>query len=504
MSFTTFITCFLAASTTGWAQYVLEDDFLAGGNFFEQFSFWDSSDKKYGPDPTHGYVNYVNQDVAKQNGYITTSSDQIYIGTDAVNVTGSAGRNSVRITSNKSYSSGLVILDLDHMPGGMCGTWPAFWMVGPNWPNAGEIDIIEGVNSQATNAMTLHTGPDCAITDNGAFSGSIVTPSCDVNAAAQNANAGCSIDTPDTQSYGAGFNANNGGVYATNYAADAISVYFFPRGAIPADIAGGSPDPSGWGKPLAQFQGGCDIAEKIHDQQIVFDLTFCGDWAGQVWASDSACSAKASTCNDFVQNNPAAFQDAYWAINSLKVYQSGGGTTSSSVAVYSSASTVPSLSVPAPVSSSVWAASYSSSANPSPTTFALSSKPSSSAVPVTPPYSSGNATDSPYPTLGGASTGSAVFASSVGTVPYSIPVPTASPTSVSDASAAVPTSSPPETIPSSAPSSVQPVAGLSTTTTTSSYDWRTHSWRHQHTPAPQAVRRHLGGRGHKRHGGGLH
>ena len=22
-----------------------------------------------------------------------------------------------------------------------CGTWPAFWLVGPNWPNGGEIDV---------------------------------------------------------------------------------------------------------------------------------------------------------------------------------------------------------------------------------------------------------------------------------------------------------------------------------------------------------------------------
>ena len=50
------------------------------------------------------------------------------------------GRPSVRITSNKVYQAGsLIILDADHMPGGICGTWPAFWLVGPNWPNEGEI-----------------------------------------------------------------------------------------------------------------------------------------------------------------------------------------------------------------------------------------------------------------------------------------------------------------------------------------------------------------------------
>ena len=31
------------------------------------------------------------------------------------------------------------------MPTG-CGTWPAYWLCGENWPYKGEIDIIEGVN----------------------------------------------------------------------------------------------------------------------------------------------------------------------------------------------------------------------------------------------------------------------------------------------------------------------------------------------------------------------
>lgn len=39
----------------------------------------------------------------------------VYMGVDHTNVASSAGRNSVRITSNKSYQHGLFILDLTHM-----------------------------------------------------------------------------------------------------------------------------------------------------------------------------------------------------------------------------------------------------------------------------------------------------------------------------------------------------------------------------------------------------
>ena len=251
------------------------------------------------------------------------------MGVDTTSVASGRGRNSVRITSKKSYNAGsLIILDLSHMPGSVCGTWPAFWTVGPSWPNNGEIDIIEGVNTQSYNHYAVHTSSGCSISNTGMFSGSIETQDCDVNAAGQPNNAGCSIVTSDTSSYGDGFNAGRGGVYATEFTPSAISIWFFPRSAIPADITSGSPNPSGWGNPHASFGSPCNIGQIVKQQQIVFDTTFCGDWAGSVWSTDATCSAKAGTCQDFVQNNPSAFKESYWSINSLRVYSgsgSGGG-----------------------------------------------------------------------------------------------------------------------------------------------------------------------------------
>lgn len=96
------------------------------------------------------------------------------------------------------------------MPYG-CGTWPAFWTVGANWPYGGEIDIIEGVNNQNTNQMTLHTAPGCEIQKDNSFAGNVLQESCD---AFYNYNTGCGIRDTSTKSYGKRYNAEGGGVHA--------------------------------------------------------------------------------------------------------------------------------------------------------------------------------------------------------------------------------------------------------------------------------------------------
>ncbi|KAG9727864.1 endo-1,3(4)-beta-glucanase, partial [Aureobasidium melanogenum] len=297
------------------AGYVLQDDYNSAA-FFDMFDFFTYSD------PTHGFVQYIDESSAWNTGLISNSNDKVYIGVDHTNVQPN-GRPSIRLTSKNAYNSGtLVILDLEHMPGNACGAWPAFWMVGPSWPNGGEIDIIEGVNTQNHNAMTLHTADGCSIYDNGNFTGSLWSDDCYVNAADQTANEGCQITTSNYNTYGDGFNNVGGGVYAMEWTDEAISIWFFQRGSIPSNVLSANPSPDAtWGKPLSQFTGCCDIPEFFSDQQIVFDVTFCGDWAGSVWSSDSTCSALSGSCTDYVANNPQAFGNAYWSINSLQVFE---------------------------------------------------------------------------------------------------------------------------------------------------------------------------------------
>lgn len=299
----------LTSASFASAQYAIEDTYDSS-NFFSAFSFFD------GTDPTHGFVDYVDATTASNTGLAGYTNGQVYLGVDSTTLNPSAGRASTRVTSNKAYTQGLFIADIAHMPGSICGVWPAFWTFGPNWPGSGEIDILEGVNTQTDNIITLHTSSGCTMSNSGSASTSTLASS---NCNLGNGNDGCSQST--TASYGTPFNSGGGGVYAMEWTDSHIAVWFFARGSLPSDIASDSPNPGNWGTPTTLFSGsGCDINEHFANHNIVFDTTFCGDWAGNVWDSNSQCASLASTCTDYVSQNPSAFSDAYWLINSVKVY----------------------------------------------------------------------------------------------------------------------------------------------------------------------------------------
>ena len=307
------------------ANYTLTKDYNSGTGFFESFSFFT------GADPTNGFVDFLDESTANSTGlagYVNTGINPFaaYMGVDTTNVT-PKGRPAVRISDKAVYNHALFVVDISHIPYG-CGVWPAYWLLGTSspWPAAGEIDIIEGVNSQSSNRMTLHTNSGVSLANtSSSMTGSLVTSAnCDV--AASSDNEGCAIADPEsTASFGKQFNANTGGLFATEYTSEAIKIWFFPRGdKVPADILSAAPNPSGWGTPNALFENAVgDLDSHFCELQMIFDVTFCGDWAGNaaVWAADSECAAVADTCTDYVQNSPKAFTEAYWAVNSLKVYQ---------------------------------------------------------------------------------------------------------------------------------------------------------------------------------------
>ncbi|KAG6917639.1 hypothetical protein DXG01_001746 [Tephrocybe rancida] len=205
------------------------------------------------------------------------------------------------------------------MPQG-CGTWPAIWETDEsNWPNGGEIDIVEGVNDQGPNAVTLHTSSGCTMPSSRDQTGTSSQLDCNT---AVNGNAGCGVRVPGSVSYGPAFNNNGGGWYAVERTTSYIKVWFWARNdaSTPSDVKNGasSVNTGNWGTPAANFPNtSCNIASHFDQHNIIINLTFCGDWAGSVYPGSSGCP---STCVDYVNNNPSAFTNAYFDFASLKVY----------------------------------------------------------------------------------------------------------------------------------------------------------------------------------------
>ncbi|TIA64885.1 hypothetical protein D6C77_01098 [Aureobasidium pullulans] len=320
---------FTGGGVPGSGAYQLVDDYQPSV-FFSKFNYYNSYD------PTYGHVQYVNETVANRNGYTTTDDDSITISVDTTNKwpRGGPGRPAVRLISDNTYTHGLFILDLNHMPFG-CGTWPAFWLLGPDWPRNGEIDIIEGVHTSTTNTISMHTDSNCTIAGSGQ-TGLFTSSNCDH---AANDNSGCGSvanNTATPNNYGKALSDNNGGVYITEWTSAYVRVWFFPRNNIPSSVTSGSPNITQFGLPMANFQGSCNIDSHFANHSIIINTDFCGAWAGFTYSNYKECPLTTGlngydSCVDYVGNNPQAFLDAYWEINSLKVYQLPVNVDSSTV-----------------------------------------------------------------------------------------------------------------------------------------------------------------------------
>ncbi|ETW74900.1 glycoside hydrolase family 16 protein [Heterobasidion irregulare TC 32-1] len=313
--------------------WIIQDTFDST-NFFDHFSFYNESD------PTHGTVDYVDRDTAIAHGlaYVTNDSQVIMKGDDTNWLASGQYRESVRVSSYAQYNTGLFILDIDRAPWG-CGVWPAFWTLGSGtWPETGEIDIIEGVHDNEHNQVTWHTNPGCTLTPTANFTGSIVAssngqPNLNCQGGSGDTFPGCGITEWSRASYGPTFDSQGGGVFAMKWDQDGIAVWGFYRVAVPQDVKDGSPNPANWGTPVAMLApDNCDPLTYFVNHSIIFDITFCGDWAGNSYAT-SGCPG---TCSDRIMD-PGNFVNASWIINSLKVYRRQNITSrSSSRAVHTS------------------------------------------------------------------------------------------------------------------------------------------------------------------------
>lgn len=135
---------------------------------------------------------------------------------------------------------------------------------------------------------------------------------------------GCG-STGNAQSYGTAFNTAGGGVYATYVQSNRLRIWSWPRASVPADITAGNPNPETWSTPSSDFQtanGECDVGAYFKDQTIIINTDFCGsNIDADTWTGETSCSSVASTCVEYVAENPGSFDEVYWLFNSIDLYQ---------------------------------------------------------------------------------------------------------------------------------------------------------------------------------------
>ncbi|KAH9219349.1 concanavalin A-like lectin/glucanase domain-containing protein [Leptodontidium sp. 2 PMI_412] len=298
-------------------SYSLSETF-SGDSFFS-----DNFDYFTGYDPTNGHVHYVPAEQAASLNltYASSSSAVLRVDTSVSNTSvpnASTGRFSVRVTSKKQYGlNSLFIFDVKHSPIG-CGTWPALWLTDPsNWPENGEIDVMEAVNVIDTsfNQMTLHTSKGCTMKNvKRKETGKVLASTC---ANTTNANGGCGVNAGTDTTFGSTFNSNGGGVLALELREAGIRMWQFARNALPSNLWT-APDPNSWGTATADFPNTkCDITSHFKNQSIVANIDLCGDWAGAEKVYGENCPG---TCVDYVSNNNTAFTNAYWEFGNFSVF----------------------------------------------------------------------------------------------------------------------------------------------------------------------------------------
>jgi len=188
--------------------------------------------------------------------------------------------------------------------------------VGANWPNQGEVDILEGVTP---NTATLHIGSNCSMSSSRAMTGFVPmmftlfpvpsSRSIGQNYAAYRKRvvAASNFPTPRAMGFHSTTTKADGMIKVspavrvlaptTGMLLSAnrnIKVYFWPRGgSVPGQVEFVSShdviEPETWGMPAAAWSNDmCNFPEHFGPHNIIINLMFCGNWAGAAYPN-SGC-----------------------------------------------------------------------------------------------------------------------------------------------------------------------------------------------------------------------
>lgn len=261
-----------------------------GASFFDDFEF-DTVDYN------KGAAAYMNRSLAQKEGLVVAGDTHAIVRTGATKE--GHKRASVKLVSKRNWTHFLLAAKFAHVPFGD-GVWPAFWMngAGGNWPNGGELDILEYANA-LTSKVAMHTG-----TQNQCKLDSYEVNKCGPFPDSNGMDYDC-LTNYDSMKLGCGPTSNNGqrsgprwaespGVIALEWTRELIRAFFIPEDELPSDLTSDSPRPDAWDKwviayfPMAASErrnpGTCKSPEKVlAGQQIILNIGLCGDWAGSLF-----------------------------------------------------------------------------------------------------------------------------------------------------------------------------------------------------------------------------
>jgi len=264
-----------------------------GHSFFDGFNFVTQ-------DMNHGAAHYLDRGEAMSARVIEAHGSFAILRAGQRDPVYKYKRYTAKIATTRSWTHFLAVMRFSHVPYG-CGVWPAFFTLAPGkqWPNGGEVDILEYVNDDVSKT-SFHTGESCRLSPGAVNKYGSMPDRNDMNYECKTQypeHLGCA---PNKWMRSGESWARNPGVLAVERTADALRIFFLPEGRVPGDLLAGAPRPDSWDRSLLvsyyPFSASGCSPSVMTAQQFVLGIGFCGDWASKVWGDSGRCMAKTHNC----------------------------------------------------------------------------------------------------------------------------------------------------------------------------------------------------------------
>lgn len=154
---------------SGSWKLVWSEDFNGNVGSGVDTSVWnyDTGNSGWGNNEIQNYTTSTNNVYIADTSWDSESSDGRCLAIKAQRENGQITSGRLTTKGKQFARYGKIECKMRVQNGSQSGVWPAFWMMGENgnWPNCGEIDIMEHRNTENTAIGTLHWNPGTSLWD---------------------------------------------------------------------------------------------------------------------------------------------------------------------------------------------------------------------------------------------------------------------------------------------------------------------------------------------------